>query len=364
VSDYSRLEDTDFPVRLTRQLTVAIIGAGALGNAVAQILCMNGIRELLVVDPDTVQPSDLSRSVLFRHPGSLGRNKAEALAAALGPLFPDTSVRAFATEIADMNTVALGAASLWFSCVDSLVARLEIAHLSTLLRIPVIDGGLGSDVSQGRVSWFPLDGACFSCILPRSVRARLLSKWEAHASPCGRTDERTSFPSTPSLAAYVAGAQVELGLRSFFEQRPGSVTARLWTRPELRLEVVSNNVSELCPFHWDRDFEMVAVSDSTQSVSRFLSARAADTGFDPYLLLPWPVCVRAECSACGGICEPLCRAGLVARHTVCRFCGCAAVRGIESVRAIPIQSPLARHSLCDLGIREGPAMVGHARDVL
>ncbi len=364
MSDYSRLEGTDFPVRLTRQLTVAIIGVGALGNAVTQILCLNGIRELLVVDPDSVQPSDLSRSVFFRHPGSLGCNKAEALAAAAAPFFPDTSVRAFATEVADMSRVALGAASLWFSCVDSLMARLEIAYLATLLRIPVIDGALGSDASRGRVSWFPCDAACFSCLLPRSVRARLVSNWESHASPCGALDERRSFPSTPSVAAAVAGMQVELGLRSFFEQRPDSITARLWTGPGLRLEVVSNGVSELCPFHWDRKIEMLAVSDSTESVSQFLSARAADAFSDPYLLLPWPLCVRAQCNACGSICEPFCRAGLVARRAVCKSCGCAALRGIQSIRGIAIRSPWAGRSLCDLGISEGSAMVGDSRSAL
>lgn len=363
MTDYSRLEDTDFPPRLTRRLRVAVIGVGALGNAVVQILCLNRVQEVVVVDPDTVEPSDLSRSLFFRHPGSIGRNKAEALAAAAASLFPETAVVPFAAEVADMDERVLSTASLWFSCVDSLLARLEIAYLSTSLRKPVADGALGSDATQGRVSWFPPDAACFSCLLPRGVRARLLSNWQPNASPCGVTNEREAFPSTPSLAAAVAGLQVELGLRSFFEQRPDSFTARLWTKPGLRVDVASNCISTLCPFHWDRDIRMLPVPDLSENVVRFLSTQARHACSDPYLLLRWPLCIRAQCDDCGSVCEPLCRAGLTS-HAICSYCGCAALRPIQSVRAISTQSPWAHRSLYELGLRDGLAMIGDGRSVL
>jgi molybdopterin/thiamine biosynthesis adenylyltransferase len=45
---------------------VIIFGMGALGNEVARILAMSGVGSLLLCDPDRVEESNLSRTVLFR----------------------------------------------------------------------------------------------------------------------------------------------------------------------------------------------------------------------------------------------------------------------------------------------------------
>src|SRR5574341_1342068 len=59
---------------------VLVVGAGALGNEVIKKLTLMGIGHLFVVDFDTIEAANLSRSVLYRESDS-GREKTEVAAA-------------------------------------------------------------------------------------------------------------------------------------------------------------------------------------------------------------------------------------------------------------------------------------------
>lgn len=56
---------------------VGIAGAGGLGSNVAALLVRSGVRQLLIVDGDTVEPSNLNRQHYW--PDDLGRPKVLAL---------------------------------------------------------------------------------------------------------------------------------------------------------------------------------------------------------------------------------------------------------------------------------------------
>jgi glutamyl-tRNA reductase len=49
-----------------KQATVLVGGAGALGNEVIKNLALLGIGRLIILDRDTIEVSNLSRTVLFR----------------------------------------------------------------------------------------------------------------------------------------------------------------------------------------------------------------------------------------------------------------------------------------------------------
>lgn len=51
---------------LLREATVLVVGAGALGNEVVKNLALVGLGTIHLIDLDLVEPSNLSRSVLFR----------------------------------------------------------------------------------------------------------------------------------------------------------------------------------------------------------------------------------------------------------------------------------------------------------
>ena len=69
-----------FPSEVTKR-SVAVIGAGALGSAVAELLARGGVTDILIVDHDDLEAGNLVRHTLTG--ADLGRNKATATAARL-----------------------------------------------------------------------------------------------------------------------------------------------------------------------------------------------------------------------------------------------------------------------------------------
>ena len=54
---------------------VLVVGVGALGNEVIKNLVLLGIGTLYIIDYDTIEPSNLNKSVLFRE-SDCGKNKS------------------------------------------------------------------------------------------------------------------------------------------------------------------------------------------------------------------------------------------------------------------------------------------------
>src|SRR5262249_25997612 len=145
-----------------------------------------------------------------------GALKAEALAEAAARLFCDTEFLPLILPIADVGLRHLVHSDIIFGCVDNDLARLEMAYLANKLKIPVIDGGLGTpNYSHGRVSYFPGDkSACYGCGLSERKRRELLTLWDGPASSCWGdlpTDSGRVFPSSPTMAAIIGSMQVEVG---------------------------------------------------------------------------------------------------------------------------------------------------------
>src|SRR5262249_54144766 len=72
---------------------VLVVGAGALGNEVLKNLALIGLGTIHVIDLDVVEPSNLSRSVLFRAEDG-GRPKAEVAAARAHEMNPEVRILA------------------------------------------------------------------------------------------------------------------------------------------------------------------------------------------------------------------------------------------------------------------------------
>ncbi len=139
---YSRHElIPDWKQKSLSEATVIIFGLGALGNEVARILAMSGVGNFILCDPDRVEESNLSRTILFSH-SDLGRFKVEAAADALWELNPSVSVDV--RSQLQIHGVGLGEirdASLILSCLDSRSARLQLTGRCQLVKAPYIDGG-------------------------------------------------------------------------------------------------------------------------------------------------------------------------------------------------------------------------------
>lgn len=330
-----------------------VAGAGALGNEVIRALGLLGARHVVVVDPDSIESTNLTSSLFFRQSDCLGRNKATALVHAARALFPETGFDAIETEIADVGFGCFSGADILFSCVDSDLARLEIAYISSKLGIPVADAGLGAlDWRCGRVSWFPSStGACFGCKLtPRKLRD-LLTYWNATVRPCSGAEDQIPNTSTPTLAAITGSLQVELGLRWLGEEQAKSVTF------ELSLDAAppmgsffTTARSASCPFH-QRPNEILAelpVPDAT--IRDLLDSVNRPAGSQPYVALDWPICCRVRCQDCGSEWAPMQRSAIVRRRAVCPSCGSRSILELESIRIIERYSAWAEKGPSAFGL--------------
>src|SRR5688572_24516249 len=87
------------------QASILVIGAGALGNEVIKNLVLLGVGRIYVVDFDTIEPSNLARSVLFRIEDR-GRSKADVAVARAKELNPDCQVISLNCDV--ISGVGLG----------------------------------------------------------------------------------------------------------------------------------------------------------------------------------------------------------------------------------------------------------------
>jgi molybdopterin-synthase adenylyltransferase len=336
-ADYSRLEHTPFTRTRLQQLRAVVVGAGALGNEVTRALGLLGAGRVVLVDPDMVEPSNLPRSIFFCRGNAIGRKKACVLAEAAAEMFPDTAWSAIEAEIADVGFQNLVGASLLFSCVDSDLARVEIAYISTKLQIPVCDAGLGRmNYSHGRVTFFPgaAGKACYACMLTPGKRRERLQWWHATLRPCGSGNSlaEADSVSTPTMAAIVGSLQVEFGLRGLFESEAGIAAAcrslEVDIHPTRWITEFTVPVSSDCPFHeFNESLHPLTSEDST--FEELLNSTSSDA-----LMLDWPICTEAKCVACSWSWSPMQRLAALRRKAECPSCRSRQVIEQKIIRTI------------------------------
>src|SRR5258708_26879124 len=88
-----------------RAARVLVVGAGALGNEILKNLALLGFRQIVVVDLDRVETSNLSRSVLYSEQ-DIGKPKASAAADAVRRILPGAQLTAINANL--LHDVGLG----------------------------------------------------------------------------------------------------------------------------------------------------------------------------------------------------------------------------------------------------------------
>jgi adenylyltransferase/sulfurtransferase len=345
-ADCAQLE-TAFPRTPVKQLKCLIAGAGALGNEVTRVLGLLGVGAVTLVDPDRVEARNLPCSIFFNGGMQSGAEKAEALAGAAQGIFPGTAWISIPSEIADVGFQTIAGCDLMFSCVDSDLARLEIAYIGKALQIPVVDGGLsGQNYANGRVTFFPggHDHACFACMLSSQRRAQLLRECRGIVRPCTAPGRGASdhLPSTPTMAGIVAGMQVEVGLRSVLEDPNGRARSlEIGIYPSYYLTEVEIRVSASCPFHEHDAIRVMA--DPARTFAEMMDAAGSDS-----ILLDWPICVSARCLACGMEWSPNKRIAWLRRFGRCPGCKGGDILELEILRAVDLGSRWSRRTPAEL----------------
>ena len=125
-----------------RSARVLVIGAGALGNEILKNMALLGFANIVVVDLDSIEASNLSRSILYRA-SDVGRRKADVAADAVRNIFPDAHVHAITANVVHGLGLGLFAwADVVIAGLDNREARLWINRACWKMNKPWIDGAI------------------------------------------------------------------------------------------------------------------------------------------------------------------------------------------------------------------------------
>jgi hypothetical protein len=163
-------------VETLQTLRVAVVGVGGTGSPTATLLARSGVGELVLIDPDSLEESNLNRVRGFRR-ADVGENKARVLQRYIRSLGLRVSVTAIANRVDTTEGVdALATCDVVFGCTDDQIGREVLNTTVYAYAQPYIDLGLGGQVDQdgngrhflryhhGRVSTIlPEAGECLFC---------------------------------------------------------------------------------------------------------------------------------------------------------------------------------------------------------
>jgi Dinucleotide-utilizing enzymes involved in molybdopterin and thiamine biosynthesis family 2 len=233
------------------QAKVAVFGCGALGNEVLKNLALLGVGNIWVVDYDTIEKHNLTRSVLFRE-SDIGRYKAEVVAERVKELNLDSEVHPILGKLEfAFGRGLLREMDVAFGCLDGVGARREINKRCYFAGVPWIDGGINHQL--GNVALFDPrvpETACYRCQMDKSAWARLNERYS-----CGFLNDHyeepklaTTIMTSSVIAAYQVEVAVQLLLFGESNLKPGQKLFLPVSNP-IGFQTVTFSLDPECPDH-------------------------------------------------------------------------------------------------------------------
>lgn len=200
-----------------KNATIMVVGAGAIGNELIKDLTLLGIGRILIYDMDSIEHTNLTRSVLYRAK-DVGRYKAEVAAERAREINPDVKTKAFISNIID--DVGLGVfrrMDVVLGGLDNREARLAINQACYKVNKPWIDGAIEALNGFARV-FTPPEGACYECTMSE-MDWKLINKRKSCALLTHEQMNEGKIPTTPTSSAIIAGVQVQELLKLLHKDR-------------------------------------------------------------------------------------------------------------------------------------------------
>ncbi|MFW5942185.1 MAG: ThiF family adenylyltransferase [Chloroflexota bacterium] len=339
---------------VVRQATVLVVGVGALGNEVLKNLALMGIGNLLLADFDTIEDSNLSRSVLFRE-GDRGRRKVDVAAGRIKELNPDVNVKAWHGDINyEMGLGVFRHVDAIIGCLDNREARLSINRASWAVQRPWVDGAIQELMGIVRVFW-PGRGACYECTLTDSDYQAINLRYSCPLL-ARQNLLQGKVPTTPTSASIVAAFQTQEALKLLhnMEVEPGKA---------LMINGLTNDVytteyptKEQCMSHASMEpiIELPQATAAGTTVGDLLQLARQQLGPEATLEFDGELVIAMHCPECGKV-EPVFQrmARLYENASTCPNCG--ARRDMELTHRITgaedfLDAPLSQLDVAPLSI--------------
>ncbi|MEM9208377.1 MAG: ThiF family adenylyltransferase [Pseudomonadota bacterium] len=190
--------------------TALLLGCGALGSVIADLLARAGVGHLIIVDRDIVEITNLQRQVLFDEADvAAGMPKAEAARKKLAAINSDVSITAIVDDINAGNLERFSAgADVLVDGLDNFETRYLANDVAVKLGLPYVYGAAVGTTGMAMP------------ILPHTVDGH--AAWEAgersFATPCFRClFDQAPPPGTSPTCDTVGVVSAAVGLVANFQ---------------------------------------------------------------------------------------------------------------------------------------------------
>ena len=158
--------DIDGQEKLLRS-QVLIIGLGGLGSPVAMYLAASGVGQLVIVDGDKVELTNLQRQIVHTT-ASIGEDKTASAARQLKALNPDIEITAVNRKLNEAELEErVRTADVVVDASDNFATRFAINSACVKARRPLVSGAVVR--FEGQVAVFRPDlpdSPCYRCLYP------------------------------------------------------------------------------------------------------------------------------------------------------------------------------------------------------
>ena len=126
-------------IDLLAQKTVAVFGLGGVGGNACEALVRAGIGKVLLIDSDTVSPSNLNRQVIALE-STVGKFKTTVMAKRLQDINPDVVIDEYPMFYLPENAAEFDLSTFDYivDAVDTVAAKIELAVRASAAGVPII----------------------------------------------------------------------------------------------------------------------------------------------------------------------------------------------------------------------------------
>jgi molybdopterin/thiamine biosynthesis adenylyltransferase len=180
----------DLAYKRLRASSVAVIGAGGTGSAAIEVLARAGVGQIIVVDPDIIENSNLERlhGSAPRHPNA----KALKVAVArehIQSIDSSIDVIAIVGRLPQAEVVdSVVKADILLGCTDKQHSRLALSDIAFRYLVPALDCGVVIEGENGNITgqiaqfvrFLPSDACalCRNMVSPQRLSQELMSDEE------------------------------------------------------------------------------------------------------------------------------------------------------------------------------------------
>lgn len=327
---------------------VLVVGAGALGNEVVKNLALMGVGHIYIVDFDTIEAANLSRSPLFRESDS-GRRKAMVAAARAKELNPNVHVQYLHGDVT--TQLGLGVVrrmDVLIGCLDNREARLAVNRFAYWMNKPWVDGAIQELLGLVRV-FVPGNGACFECTLTEQARQDLAVRYS-----CPLLARQNillgKVPTTPTIASIIGAMQAQEALKLIHGLPVEAGKVIHYNGMINEMHTSAYRAREDCESHWTYgEVIQLPARAETLTLHDLLEIARADLGRQALIELDQELILALECPRCKTIetlLQPISEVSFEAAH--CPICG--ALRETHMTHVISGEEPFLNRTLASLGV--------------